>query len=248
MFAKHFLSAVHCEIGFAGTAINTILSAEDSLKAFFKSEGFESCQRFTQKELSMETPKDAPPIIKHSEIPLGFMFSSQKPKIDVHVLDTKIIISDFTYEGFEKFSARFKKICEGVSKFVPQTQVKKVGLRKVDSIVIEPVHSYQDACIIFNPALFASVRSGLIKEGTLTGHEEVSVIERDTLKCILRAKINKKSSVSSYETILDFDFIDSTPMTVEEVFSNKLPELNANHFDLFMWSASDELIKLLEMK
>src|SRR5262245_58754648 len=86
VFAKHFISAVHCEIGFAGTSINTILSAEDSLKTFFSSEGFESCQRFMRKELSMETPKDAPPIIKHSEIPLGLMFSSQKPKIDVHVL------------------------------------------------------------------------------------------------------------------------------------------------------------------
>lgn len=251
VFARHFLSAVHCEIGFAGTAVNTILSAEDSLKIFFKSVGFESCQRFMQKELSMETPKDEPPIIRHSEIPLGLMFSSQKPRIDVQVLDTKIVISDFNYDGFEQFNERLKKICQGVSKFVPRTQVRKVGLRKVDSIVIEPVHSYQDACVIFNPVLFASIRSGFIKEGTLTAHEEVSVIERDTLKCIIRARINKKSSVStmnSYESTLDFDFLDLTPMDINDVFSNKLPELNKNHFDLFMWAASDELIKLLEIK
>src|SRR5690349_15855629 len=110
IFARHFLSAVHSEISFAGTAVNTILSVEDSLKSFFQSEGFESSKRFMQKEFLMETPEGKSPVITHTEIPLGLIFSSQKPRIEVQVLDTKIVISDFNYEGFDQFNARFQRL------------------------------------------------------------------------------------------------------------------------------------------
>lgn len=248
VFSRHFLSAVHSEIGFAGTSVNTILAEENSLIAFFLSEGFETSKRFIQKAVMVKETEDTKPaIIMQNEIPLGFVFSSSKPRIDVQVLDTSIIISDFNYVGFETFNARFKRLCDGVSKFVPRKEVRKVGLRKIDSIAIEPVSSYQDAFEIFNPALFAIIRSGLLKEGTLKDHEEVTLIDKNSLRCIIRARLNQTSE-KSCESTLDFDLLDMAPTSLDKVFTDKLPELNSNHYELFMWAASDELIKLLEGK
>ena len=50
-FAKHFLNSVHSEIAFSGTAVNTILSKEEPLKAFFQKEGFETSKRFLSRVL-----------------------------------------------------------------------------------------------------------------------------------------------------------------------------------------------------
>lgn len=248
-FAKHFLNSVHSEISFAGTAINTILGAEGSLKDFFQSEGFDITKRFMQNEVMLkgreEGEKSA--TISHKEKPVGLVFSSQKPRIDVQLLDNKLVISDFNYQGFEEFNARFKRIYDGVLKFVPCTDIKKIGLRKINSVAIEPVASYQDACAIFNPALFAILRSGLIQNGALKDHEEITVIEKDSMRAILRARM-RKTSENAYESTLDFDFVDLAPTSWEHIFTKKLPELNDYHFELFMWSASSELINLMEEK
>jgi len=194
----------------------------------------------------MESSLNKAATIISKETPIGLMFSSQKPRIEIQVLDTKVIISNFDYVGFEQFNSQLKEICVGISNFIPRKEVKKVGLRKISSIIIDPVHSYQDACAIFNPALFANVRSGLIKQETLKAHEEVSVIEREDNICVIRAQLKKTSSATSYEACLDFDFVSLASCDIEEVFTSKLPELNDNHFDLFMWAASDDLIKLME--
>lgn len=245
-FPRHFLNAVHCEISFSGTAVNSILNQEASLTTFFEKEGFASHKKFVQNEVRMENAKDKDHrVISHRETPLGFVFSSNKPKIDVQVLDTKIVISDFNYEGFDKFQATFRRICEGISKIIPRQEVKKIGFRKINSVIINPVNSYQDACAIFNPALFAIIRSGLINEGSLKNHEEVTFIEEDSLRFILRCKI-KQIQENTCESTLDFDFIDVSSTSLNDVFDKKLPELNNYHFNMFMWAASDELIRLME--
>lgn len=246
VFSKHFLSAVYSEIGFAGTGANTILTNEQPLKDFFQSQGFDISKRITHREVLMKNPDENKPAkIDQKETPLGLIFSSSKSKIDVQVLDTKIVISDFNYEGFDSFNARFKALCEGISQFVPRVEVRKVGLRKVDSVVIEPVKSYQDACSIFNPAIFAIIRSGLVQENTLKAHEEVLVVEKQGVMCVFRARMNQVSEVA-YESSLDFDFVDVETVSLDQVFSSKLPELNNRHYEMFMWAASDELIKLME--
>lgn len=245
-FSKHFLSAVYSEIGFAGTGANTILTNEQSLKAFFQSQGFDISKRITQREVLMKNPEENKPAkIDQKETPLGLMFSSSKSRVDVQILDNKIVISDFNYEGFDSFNARFKVLCEGISQFVPRAEVRKVGLRKVDSIVIEPVKSYQDACSIFNPSIFAIIRSGLVQESTLKANEEILVVEKQGVMCIFRARINQVSEVA-YESSLDFDFVDMEALSLDQVFESKLPELNNRHYEMFMWAVSDELIKLME--
>ncbi len=236
-FAKHFLVAVHSEISFVGTSIQSVMVAEESLKNFFLSKGFETSRTMVEQELSMTSTPNEPPTVLHKDNPIGLVFSSEKPRREIQVLDTRIVFSDFNYTGFEQFSALFKEICSGILTFMPQADVKKVGLRKIDSIIINPVNSYQDACVIFNPALFASLRSGLIKEGTLNAHAEISVIEKGSNLCVMRAQMKKQSSPLSYEACLDFDFVDMTPTTIDQVFTKTLPELNDNHFELFMWAA-----------
>lgn len=130
-------------------------------------------------------------------------------------------------------------------KHVPRTDVIKVGVRKIDSIIIDPITSYRDACSIFNPAIFAILRSGLIKDDALKVHEEVSIIEKEQHLCIIRAQMQKAPMPTGCQASLDFDLVDRRPIDFKSAFSVSLPELNNRHYDLFMWAASDELIKLM---
>src|SRR6185312_14168094 len=135
-YPKHFLNSVHCEIGFIGTSLDSILSTEKSLKLFFESKGFEISRQVFTKEVFMESSLNKAATIISKETPIGLMFSSQKPRIEIQVLDTKVIISNFDYVGFEQFNSQLKEICVGISNFIPRKEVKKVGLRKISSIII----------------------------------------------------------------------------------------------------------------
>lgn len=247
-FPRHFLNAVHAEVGFSGTSVDAILAAEEKLKPFFKSKGLGECRKIVQGQFSMENLPDKPVSLSHRASPIGLEFSSSKPRRIVQVLDTKIIFSDLGYEGFDSFKGLFNEFCTSMSQHVPRYQINKVGLRKINSIAIEPVVSYQDACAIFNPVLFSNLKSGLIPQDALKVHEEVSVIERGSHLCVIRAKMSRLPAPNAYEAILDFDFVNLTPTSLEQVFTEALPELNDAHFDLFMWAASDELIELMETK
>lgn len=257
VFPKHFLAAVHCEIGILGLPSGSILKTEKELNKFFTSKGFQSAKKIFHNQFSMDgAGGDKPAVITQKAIELGLLFSSQRPRRDIQILENKIVISDLNYEGFEVFSAILSEACQTILKLVvhqdqatqTEPKVNKVGLRKINSIIIEPVLSYQDACAIFSQPLFAQVRSGLLSQDSLRAHEEVTVLERGTSLCVLRAKMQKLATPSSYEANLDFDFVDLTQTTVKQVFEETLPKLNKAHFDLFMWSATEELIKLMESK
>lgn len=248
VFPRHFLNAVHCEIGFTGTSVEKILAAEEPLKAMFRAMGYASSNRVVQGHFAMENLPDKPVTVSHLATPVGLVFSSQQPKRDIQILDTKIIISDSSYEGFTSFVGLVSKVCTEVSKFVPRNEINKVGLRKINSILIEPVVSYQDACAIFNPVLFSVVKSGLIPQEALKANEEVVVVERGTHLCVIRTKLQKLPNPNAYEANLDFDFVDLSPSNLEKALKETLPALNDSHFSLFIWAASPELIKLMETK
>jgi len=92
-FSKHFLISVHGEIAFSGTGINTILSAESKLKTFFESKGYTISQKIFQKEVRMENEPDKSAKITQKETPLGLFFVSQKPRREIQILATKVLIS-----------------------------------------------------------------------------------------------------------------------------------------------------------
>lgn len=144
-FPKHFLNSVHCEFGLSGIDFNTILSEETYLKTEFEKLGFQENRKVFQGHYLFASDDTGAIDFQQKSEPIGLQFGSQKPKRHVNVTAASILVSDFDYDGFESFLLRLKQFVALVDKVLGKRDVKKVGLRKINSIITEPVESYADA-------------------------------------------------------------------------------------------------------
>lgn len=252
VFKQHFLSSVHSEIRFNSVEINIILDNKDKLDSEFKKLGFAESKKIMQGNFKLEAGDEngqAPKLSQESEA-RGLVFNSQLPLRELKIEKDKIVYSDFGYVSFEEYQAKFRIIfdmaCEILS--INDVLINKVGLRKVNSVTIQPFLSF-DNLNIFNPALFSMARSGLLKVDKFRVNEETILLEEAKDKLfILRTKLAKKEEDSA-EASLDADFVKlGDSMSVDDSFNGVLPSLNQCHFDLFMWSVTDEMRNLMESK
>lgn len=249
VFKKHFLNQVHCEVRFEGNVKSKIIQEKEWLTELFERLGFESVRPLMMGKLSFKMgEKGEIPSMENDSSQIGFTFKSQNPKKEIQISGDKILFSDYSYEGFEKFSEQFYSIILEVSKRISFVMVNKVGFRKINSIKIAPVNSLHDACMIFSPNIFKTVRSGLIVDDSLKLNEERILLEKGNNVCLAQFRIKKVQEQASYEAHLDFDIISKNVTDIETVFNKSLPEINCAHFDLFMWAVTEDLIKLMEAK
>jgi len=246
-FKNHFLNQVHCEIRFDGNFTTDLVNSIDQLESILKSLGYESHQPVMQGQFAFKIGDDKnPPLMENNSSIIGYKFSSPNPKKDIQILGDKIIFSDFSYVGFEKFLEILQSITIETAKIIPFKKVNKVGLRKINSIKIAPVVTFQDACVIFNPAVFQTIRSSIVANDSLTFNEERIVLEKESKFYMLQFRMSKLNEPNAFDANLDFDVVSKESIDTETVFSQSLPELNEEHFDLFMWAVTDDLINLME--
>jgi len=252
VFKQHFLSSVHSEIRFNPIETNIILDNKDRLDSEFKKLGFAESKKIMQGNFQLEADLEnaqAPKLSQESEA-LGLVFNSQSPLRELKIEKDKIVYSDFSYASFEEYQSDFRSFfdvtCELLS--INDVLINKVGLRKVNSVAIQPFLSF-DNLNIFNPALFSTARSGLLKIDKFRINEETILLEESNDKLfILRTKLAKKGEDSA-EASMDADFVKlGSDMSVDDSFNDILPSLNQCHYDLFMWSVTDEMRNLMESK
>lgn len=247
-FRRHFLVGVYTEIGFSALALDSILQKRETLEKALSDCGFVETRQVIQSELKFETKESQLAKLSQEATPLGLLFISQTPHRQFQVQSDRLIYSDFAYEGFDNFLAQLKSLWTVVAPKIGLTEqhaVNKVGVRKINSIIMEPVSSLQDALSVFNPALFNVPRSGVITREAFKATEEVTILDRDNNLCVLRARLQKRDD-NSLEANLDFDLVNLTANNFTKSFEEVLPTLNQTHFDLFMWAVTSELINLME--
>jgi uncharacterized protein (TIGR04255 family) len=248
VFPKHFLNAVYAEVRFNELSYSYILENKASLKEHMKSCGFLKCDDLVEQQATLSTNnKDLSAQIQSTTTIVGLTFISQSPSRTVQINRNAIIISDFGYDSFESFSQRIGKWIEvilSVAQLPKETIVSKVGLRKVSSVIIKPIVTFESALSIFNPSLFSLARSGLLKPESLNVSEEVVQQESDGNHCILNTILKKKAD-DALEATLNFDLISLIATPYSEVFEKKLPSMNNVHYDLFMWAITDRMKELM---
>ncbi|VAW69814.1 hypothetical protein MNBD_GAMMA10-2996 [hydrothermal vent metagenome] len=248
VFNRHFLSSVHSEIRFNSIEINTILYSKGELDSEFRKHGFMDSKKMTQGSFKLETTEDRSPRLSQESEASGLVFNSQSPLRELKIEKDKIVYSDYGYVSFEDYASNFRiffdKICLILS--LNDILINKVGLRKVNSVAIQPFVSF-DNLNIFNQALFGTARSGLLKIEKFRINEETILLEEASDKLfILRTKLEKKEKEVA-EASIDADFVKlGSDMSVDDSFNDILPFLNQCHFDLFMWSVTDEMRNLME--
>jgi uncharacterized protein (TIGR04255 family) len=246
-FKKHFLNSVHCELGLSGIAVNSILAEESSFKDAFKMLGFLESSKIVRGQYVLSSPEAQETTVQQSAEAIGLRFVSQKPWRELNVTSHNIVVSDHSYESFEAFSEQLQSYVSIVTELLgSEWHINKTGFRKINSIIIEQVQSYPEACAIFNPVLFGSLRAGLAHTDALKISEEVLILEKQGKLCILRNVLKALDRPNAYEASLDFDLVDQTKYTTMEALKDILPSLNELHFDLFMWAITDELIQSME--
>lgn len=247
-YRKHFLNSVHCELAISGIALSVLLAAEDSFTDSFKQLGFSHASRLFRGQYIFSPGDSQEASLKQQNTEtIGFRFFSQNPLREINITAQNFVISDHSYDGYESFSERLKSYVDTASELLKmELEVNKVGLRKINSIIIENVLSYPDAYAAFNPFLFGSLRAGLARVDALKVSEEVLVLEKEGKICVLRNGLKALDYPNAYEATLDFDLVDKGEYSVEQVVSDILPILNELHFDLFRWAISDDLLQKMK--
>ena len=209
-FAKHFLTGVHSEIRYKPIELEKLLEKKTELDVAFKHHGFSEMRDIIRGEFKLETRVDQPAHVSQEAKPVGIIFSNQSPRYEVKIEIDKIVYSSFSYISFEDYQSKFKDIFRVVSEvlsFDDNFTINKVGFRKINSVVIQPFSSFQNNLSIFNPALFGTARSGLLKFDKFKINEDTTVLEEtDDKLFILRTKL-MKTAEDSIEATIDADFV-----------------------------------------
>ena len=251
-FKRHFLSSVHSEIRFKPIDVKRILDKVDLLESEFKKLGFSESKKGYVGALELDTEQDKPLLTQKETTPIGVLLNSQTPRQELKIEKDKIVYSDFNYSSFEEFQLRFRALFDKMSEIVSlddSIPVNKVGLKKINSVLIQPFISFQDNLSVFNPALFGTARSGLLKFEHFGVSEETTVLQKTDDKLFLLKTILTKTQSDAADVTLDFDFVKlGKDMNIDDVFNDILPSLNQCHFDLFMWSVTDTMRDIMEKK
>ena len=234
----------------ATAEVEKITGKKEEIMSAFKLLGFSENKDLIHGEFKLDAAAEQGPKLTQKTIPVGIAFSNQSPKCELKIEKDKIVYSDFNYSSFEEYQSRFRAIFEKVSEilsFGEDCLVNKVGFKKLNSVAIQPITSFQDSLSIFNPALFGMARSGLLKIDKFKISEETIVLEETNDKLfILRTRLTKTQE-DAVDAVIDSDFVKlGKDISVDEVFDEILPSLNQCHFDLFMWSVTDDMRNLME--
>lgn len=244
------MTSVHSEIRYNPIEISRITSNKSNLEAVFNNLGIAETRDIIRGDFKFEAKENQPPLLSQESAPIGIMFSNQSPKWELKIETDKIVFSDSNYVSFEDYQTKLRDIYRNVSKILSlgeNISINKIGFRKVNSVVIQPFTTFQDGLSIFNPALFGTARSGLLKFDKFKINEETTLLEETNDKLfILRTRLIK-SGENSVEATMDADFVKvGKDMSIDDALNEILPSLNQCHFDLFMWSVTDEMRHLME--
>jgi uncharacterized protein (TIGR04255 family) len=244
-FRKHFVNSVHCELTFeVGVAVD-IGSIKTDLAKPLENLGFRYSGDLHQGGIMLMATGPIPQVSQTSSVS-GATFWTENPRRQLNIMQNSMTLSDSGYVSFEEFLKQLKLAAAIVAAKLDSRVVRKVGLRKINSIRIDSVQDLGEAVAVFNPVLFSAARSGAVVMESLKSTQEVIAMERDKDTCVLRSALLSTGMPGTFDAHLDFDLIDQSSRQLDEVFADRLPEMNRSLFDVFMWSVTPSFLEILE--
>lgn len=86
----------------------------------------------------------------------GASFWTENPRRQLNIMQNPMTFSDSGYVSFEEFLKQLKLATAIVAAKLDSRVVRKVGLRKINSIRIDSVQDLSEAVAVFNPVLFSA--------------------------------------------------------------------------------------------
>jgi uncharacterized protein (TIGR04255 family) len=246
-FRRHFLTSVHAEVRYAGVAMKSVLESKDAFSSELKGRDLGNVNDIQQGSMSINQIPGQIPVIQQSSGVIGLSFSSSHQKQEIQILGDRLVISNYSYQGFETFRENFCQILNLVENILSfERNIIQVGLRKINQVRIGPVHSILDAANTFNPHIFSSLSAGFCSNNSFIATQNSIVLELGTKLAVLQSSLKRGDVNHSYEASLDFDLTEKTQHGSKQQVIEALESLNTKHFDLFIWAASEKILKAME--
>jgi len=245
VFNNHFLSSVHCQLTMPSIEIAKILENKSTIFEELNFLNFSDIAEMHRGSFKIEGgPGNQPHLQSGKQQVVGLRFLAGAPKSELTVSNTSLLYSEFQYTGFENFSNNIEQIYELLAPMLDIDTITCVGFRKINSILVGPVNSIQDAISVFNPSLFGMARSGIAETQSIKAFDGSLVLQKNDYACMIKHSLRNLDENARFEVNLDFDLLDQKRRNNLEL-RPVLQNLNDTSFDLFSWAAGEKLIKIM---
>jgi len=248
-FGTHFLNSVHCQLTIPPLAADNIVNNGKVIKECLDFLNLDDPTQMREGSWRFEapsTPDKAPQLHSETQEVTGLRFLSKSPRVDVAISKTSILYSEYEYSGFDNFSDNLLKMVRCVAPILNIEKASCIGLRKINSILVGPVTSLDDALSAFNSELFGTAKSGIADTQAIKAFEGSLAMSKNGYACLLRHSLRNLEKEDRFEVQLDFDLVDQNERELDSDFSHVLENLNNTSFDLFSWSVSDVLTRIMD--
>ena len=244
IFSKHFLRGVIIELTFDADV--RIFFEKGTYSDIFKEKKYDNCGEIENTNFKI-TITDNTPVHEKTDETIGFFYVNNSNGNQVQIVHNRILFTQNEYSNFDNFIEEIKYFFENVIFLIPY-DIKKIGFRKINSIVVSEVDSYADITDLFNKELFTFIKSGLFEFDTLENYRDNFTLRKNNTKIIVNTACSKIQNLSrAYEVTIDEDIILEESICKKDVVEI-LAKINQMHFDLFCWLTSQKMKEVMEEK
>jgi len=243
-FKRHFIRSVIVDIAFSSLSKNIILTNEEYFKSEFKKLGFDNSGQIKFVEFKMNIEDEKPQKLTNEENTAGLLFKNSGKMKDIELKENSLICVDNQYESFEFFVENIEKIISIIDKVALENNaITKIGFRKINSFLSTETKDFNTITELFNPAIFAPLRTNLLDISNFKTHTETIVAENEQCKSRLIFACTK-TNTDEFQINLDIDLIDSKIYDRLNLIE-KINSLNTVAYDLFIWSTTDKFRNIM---
>lgn len=175
---------------------------------------------------------------------IGLVAQNKDNTFSIQVQSDRMIFSTQKYPGFNNF---WTEVENGIAILAPIFRVDKynwAGVRKINEILATNDNGIGYTGEGLNIQLVGPIASGVFKSNALLSGASRYELSENNKRCIIGteiSRINEKDYLLKLDLDMNENFNNSSLESVKQIAT----ALNDDLFDVFIWAASDELIKSL---
>jgi len=238
-FKRHFIKNVQSSIEFSELDIDKIENNSAELIKRLESFGYFVTSKINKMYLLQKNESEFEPSIKV----IGIDFENKDEQKSLKIIENSVVFSDSNYDRFEIHIKIFEKILQEISKTLNISDVKSIGLKKVNSIILTPLSNYKESFEFFKPFNFSILNSDLDINNAFKLSDQSVSFEEDNLKGYIKSSLKKLTRENSYKALIEFNLINNLceKISLKEAIANYFKQLNDKNYDLFVWSLEQKM-------
>lgn len=241
-FKQHFLKGVVVAITFDREIKKQFVDGR--FNDLFKSEGFSEVIDLQNASFKITIDEDIPTTEQTNSV-IGYTYINPTNNNQIQLVNNKAIFVHNTYNNYESLNYDVQFFLSNIYTNL-DVEIKQIGFRKINAIVVREINNYTDITDLFNDNLFNFMKCDLFDISYLENYRDNFTLAKNDTKIIINTACSKiKNIENSYEVIVDTDIIQNKIENNDNIKSI-IEEMNQSHFDTFCWITSDKMKKIMD--